>query len=207
MESIAMVNPANGSRTKYPQRDTNPPVDWTEELKNAIREAKILHLDGTNYQNAVSAARIAKKNGVLVSLDGCSMQTDNEKNKALASMADILIMNKKYPLRVSGKSSYEEALLEMSTWGPKIVACTLGEKGSLAVVDGVVQAFPAFPAEKVVDTTGCGDVFHGGFLCAYLMGMNLEDSIRFGSITASMKCRMPGGRAGIPTREEVLKNM
>ena len=65
--------------------------------------------------NERHAAQIAKKAGVTVSLDGCSMQQDNDKNKQLASMADILIMNKKYPLRVSGKDTYEDALLEIAT--------------------------------------------------------------------------------------------
>lgn len=205
LESYVMVNPANGSRTKFPQRDYNPPIDWDSRLENAIGKARILHLDGTHYENALNAARIAKRHGVLVSLDGCSMQKDNTKNCALASMADILIMNSKYPLRVSGKESYDEALLEMSTWGPQIVGCTLGEDGSRFVINGKVRPFPCYKAEKVVDTTGCGDVFHGAFLNSYLSGMDLEDCIRFASAAVSIKCTMPGGRAGIPNKEQVLQ--
>lgn len=207
LESYVMVNPANGSRTKFPERDYNPPIAWDSRLVSAIRKAQILHLDGTHYENALNAAKIAKSHGVLVSLDGCSMQKDNEKNCALASMADILIMNSKYPLRVSEKDSYEEALLEMSTWGPRIVGCTLGEDGSRFVIDGKVRSFPSHKAQKVIDTTGCGDVFHGAFLTSYLSGMDLEYCIRFASITVSIKCNMPGGRAGIPNKEQVLKLM
>ena len=207
LESYVMVNPANGSRTKFPERDYNPPIAWDSRLENTIRKARILHLDGTHYENALNAAKIAKSHGVLVSLDGCSMQKDNEKNCALASMADILIMNSKYPLRVSGKDSYEEALFEMSTWGPRIVGCTLGEDGSRFVIDGKVRSFPSHKAQKVVDTTGCGDVFHGAFLTSYLSGMDLEHCIRFASITVSIKCNMPGGRAGIPNKEQVLNLM
>lgn len=207
LESYVMVNPANGSRTKFPERDYNPPIAWDSRLENAIRKAQILHLDGTHYENALNAAKIAKSHGVLVSLDGCSMQKDNEKNCALASMADILIMNSKYPLRVSEKDSYEEALLEMSTWGPRIVGCTLGEDGSRFVINGKVRSFPSYKAQRVVDTTGCGDVFHGAFLNSYLSGMDLEHCIRFASITVSIKCNMPGGRAGIPNKEQVLKLM
>lgn len=206
LESIVMVNPASGSRTKFPQRDYNPPITWDQRLKDVIRDAKILHLDGTHYENAINAARIAKECGTLVSLDGCSMQKDNEKNRALATLADILIMNAKYPLRVSGKDDYDEALLEMATWGQKrIIGCTLGDKGSKFVIDGKVVNFPSYKAQKVVDTTGCGDVFHGSFLNAYVSGMDLEQCIRFASASACCKCAMPGGRAGIPTRETVLK--
>lgn len=206
LESTVMVNPANGSRTKFPQRDYNPPIEWTRRLKDVVSDARILHLDGTHYENALNAAEIAKAHGVVVSLDGCSMQRDNEKNKALATMADILIMNSKYPLAVSGKATYEEALLEMSAWGEKrVVGCTLGSEGSLFVIDGHVVGFPSFKAKDVVDTTGCGDVFHGAFLNAYVSGFPLERCIEFASASASCKCAMPGGRAGIPDRDTVLQ--
>ncbi len=206
LESYVMVNPANGSRTKFPHRDFNPPISWDDRLREVIRNCKVVHLDGTHYENAISAARIAKEYGVTVSLDGCSMQKDNEKNKALATMADILIMNNKYPLRVSGKANYNEALKEMSTWGSKkILGCTLGEDGSKFVIDGKIVDFPCFKAPKVVDTTGCGDVFHGSFLHAYVSGMDIERCIRFASATAACKCAMYGGRAGIPDRDTVLQ--
>ena len=91
LESFVMVNPQNGSRTKFPERDVNPPIEWTEELSAALKSADILHLDGTNWANAFNAASIARDAGVVVSLDGCSMQADNERNRKLASMADILI--------------------------------------------------------------------------------------------------------------------
>lgn len=207
LESFVMVNPLNGSRTKFPERDFNPPIEWNEKLEKVIGSSRVLHLDGTNWTNAVRASEIAHKNGVIVSLDGCSMQSDNEKNKILASQADILIMNKKYPLRVSGKSSYEEALLEMKSWGPKVVMCTLGEEGSLAVIGGKVKKFKAYKANAVVDTTGCGDVFHGSFLSAYLDGMDTEEAIYFASASSALKCEKKGGRAGIRTKEEVLSFM
>ena len=205
MQSTVMVNPANGSRTKFPQRDYNPPIEWTDELREVIKDSVVLHLDGTHYENAVNAARIAKDNGVLVSLDGCSMQKDNEKNRVLATMADILIMNSRYPLRVSGKDNYDEALHEMALWGDKkVIGCTLGKMGSKFVMDGKIVDFPSFRPHKMVDTTGCGDVFHGAFLNAYVSGMALDRCVKYASATASCKCEMPGGRAGIPDRETVL---
>ena len=188
LESFVMVNPQNGSRTKFPERDVNPPIEWTEELSAAL------------------AASIAREAGVVVSLDGCSMQADNERNRKLASMADILIMNRKYPLRVSGLPDYREALLEMASWGPRIVMCTLGDEGVLAVIDGRVESFPAFEV-KAVDTTGAGDVFHGAFLRGYLDGMDLRSCIRFSSAVAALKCTKIGGRSGIPTMDEALAFM
>ncbi len=207
LQSFVMVNPATGSRTKFPQRDTNPVINWTEDLAERIRNAQILHLDGTNWENAIRASEIAKQAGVLVSLDGCSMQRDNQKNRTLASMADFLIMNQKYPLRVSGESSLSEAMLEMATWGPKVVVGTLGKLGCVAVIDGSLEKFDAYPVSSVVDTTGAGDVFHGAFISAYLEEMDIRSCIWFASVAAALKCTRIGGRAGIPTKEEVLAVM
>lgn len=206
LESFIMVNPENGSRTKFPQRDYNPAITWDEGLREVIRNSQVVHLDGTHYENALNAARIAKEYGVTVSLDGCSMQKDNGKNRALATLADILIMNSKYPLRVSGERDYDRALLQMATWGDKkVIGCTLGDKGSRFVMDGEVVSFPAYPAPVVVDTTGCGDVFHGSFLNAYVSGMDTAGCIRYASVVASLKCGTPGGRAGIPDRDTVVE--
>lgn len=204
--SYVMIDPSHGSRTKFPYPDALPAIVWDEARANVIRHARVLHLDGTQYENALNAARIAKEAGVTVSLDGCSMQKDNACNRALASMADILIMNAKYPTRVSGREDYAEALLEMSSWGPKIVIGTQGAQGCMAVVDGKVITVPAFRVDAV-DTTGAGDVFHGAFLVGWLRGMGLLENIRFASAVSALKCTKIGGRAGIPTFSAALELM
>ncbi len=207
LQSFVMVNPANGSRTKFPQKDTNPDIEWTKDLEKAIRGAKILHLDGTNHANAMEAAKIAKRCGVPVSLDGASLKEPNEVNLELARLADILIMNYRYPVRITGIKDYEKALLEIASWGTaKIVMGTLGSKGCKAVIDGRIEYFPAYPV-KAVDTTGAGDVFHGAFLAGYLDGMDLRTNIRFASAAAALKCTKPGGRSGIPSKQEALEFM
>lgn len=199
--SIVMVDPRKGTRTKFPYRDDLPPIDFDEEQCELLRHARILHLDGTQYDNALKAAFLAKEYGVLVSLDGCSMQKDNEKNLRLASMADILIMNVRYPLRVSGHDNYPEALAFFASLGPQVVISTQGSEGCLVWLEEGIQHFDAFRVQTV-DTTGAGDVFHGAFLTAYLEGRSVRECIRFASAVSALKCRMPGGRAGIPDRQE-----
>ncbi|MGI5055606.1 carbohydrate kinase family protein [Treponema socranskii] len=204
--SYLMVNPANASRTKFPYPDELAPIEWDERLAKLVGRADALHIDGTKYDNAFSAVRIAKEAGVTVSLDGCSMQRDNEKNKALASLVDILIMNARYPLLVSGIADYARALLEMSHRGPKIVIGTQGSSGCMAVIGGSVFRFPAYTV-AAVDTTGAGDVFHGAFLAGYFKGMDLETNIKFASAVSALKCMKVGGRDGIPSYEDALSFM
>ena len=201
--SYVMIDPAKGSRTKFPYPASLPPIGWDGEQVRALQSAQALHLDGTRYDDALQAAKLAKAAGVTVSLDGCSMQKDNGKNRVLASMSDILIMNYRYPVMVTGIDDYEAALLEMSRWGPQVVIGTQGARGCLAVIGGKVRRFPAYPV-PVADTTGAGDVFHGAFLAGRLRGLDLEQNIRFAAAAAALKCEKLGGRAGIPSWEEAM---
>ena len=57
----------------------------------------------------------------------------------------------------------------------------------------------------VVDTTGAGDVFHGGFIYGLLQNWEVTEILRFANAVAALKCRDLGGRRGIPALGEVLK--
>ena len=200
--SIVMVHPETGSRTKFPFRDALPPLDFDEEQRDAIRRARVLHLDGTRYENALRAAEIARAAGVTVSLDGCSRQKDNALNLQLASLADILIMNAVYPMAVSRRSDIDSALRFMAGLGEKkVVMMTAGSDGCYALIDGKTEHFPAFSVQAA-DTTGAGDVFHGAFLAEWLRTEDVRRCIRFASAAAALKCLRAGGRLGIPSRGE-----
>jgi len=86
--------------------------------------------------------------------------------------------------------------------GAKTVIVTLGEKGSICLTPERYFYQPAFKV-KAVDTTGCGDVFHGAFIFGLLQNWDLNETIRFASATAALKCREIGGRTAIPVLKEV----
>jgi sugar/nucleoside kinase (ribokinase family) len=56
---------------------------------------------------------------------------------------------------------------------------------------------------KVADTTGAGDVFHGGFIYGLLQNWEVENILRFANAVAALKCLDLGGRRGIPTLEKI----
>ena len=62
----------------------------------------------------------------------------------------------------------------------------------------------AFPV-KVVDTTGCGDVFHGTYAAGLVRNLNLPERIRVASAAAALKAVQAGGQDGIPTLSTVEK--
>ena len=79
----------------------------------------------------------------------------------------------------------------------------MGRSGSLSLGKGVPPIHqPAFVVETI-DTTGCGDVFHGGYIYGLLQNWSLERTVRFAAACAALKARALGGRTAIPTLQEV----
>ncbi len=80
---------------------------------------------------------------------------------------------------------------------------TLGENG--VFYKDAQQSFhqPALAAGPVVETTGAGDAFNGGFATALAEGMNAKDAVRFGCATAGISVTRPGTAPSMPTRAEI----
>ncbi len=79
---------------------------------------------------------------------------------------------------------------------------TLGAEGSFSKTANESFHQPAFQV-KAIDTTGCGDVFHGGFIYGLLQDWPLPEVAEFAGAVAALKCRRLGGRATTPTLKEV----
>jgi sulfofructose kinase len=54
-----------------------------------------------------------------------------------------------------------------------------------------------------VDTTGCGDVFHGAYAACIAQGESVDTAVRIATAAAGIKATQPGGRAGIPGRAAI----
>ena len=69
----------------------------------------------------------------------------------------------------------------------------------------VMRHQPAFKI-KAIDTTGCGDVFHGAYAAALARGMSAPERIRFASAAAALKAEKSGGaQQGIPSLARTLR--
>ncbi len=117
----------------------------------------------------------------------------NHKREALLrtlSLVDILIINDAEARQVTGESNILRATNAILRYGPKTLVIKRGEYGALMVGGKSHFAIPALPIEEVVDPTGAGDTFAGGFM-GYLAATGKTDeaelrkAIVFGCAMAS----------------------
>lgn len=168
----------------------------------AIASAKVLHLDGHNAAGAIAAAKVAREAGVLVNYDA---GTHRDGMHELLALADLLICSEEFILKLTGLADAEEAVRRVwAKYRPKVCGATMGERGSMCFDGKDFVKCPAFHVEKVVDTTGCGDLFHTGFAVRWLETHDLMECQRFGAAVSAIKCRGLSGRPpSAPSRAEV----
>lgn len=202
-----IVNLERDTRTFFSYHSPFAPLEFNDAEREYIKNAKIIHLDNTRNDNALAAARLARENGVLVSLDASSLSPDSEKNWELAALADIIIAADKYPRRMTGLSDPREAILAVARRiSARIFIVTNGGEGCILYKDGELIPYPSY-AVTPIDTTGAGDAFHGAFLFGMLKGFDLDYNIRFSSAVAAQNCLAVGGRAGLPGYAQTLEFM
>lgn len=83
------------------------------------------------------------------------------------------------------------------------VVVTLGENGALVKNAKLTQHVPAFNAGPVVETTGAGDAFNGGFAVALAEGLDIVSATRFGCAVAGISVTRHGTAPSMPKRDEV----
>jgi len=107
-------------------------------------------------------------------------------------------------IQVNDANDARKAALKLREMGVGTALITLGEKGCYVLNDDLDAHIPAFDmTRKVVETTGAGDAFNGGFAHALASGQSLRDAIRFGSATAALSVTKPGTAPAMPTNAEI----
>ena len=200
--SLVLLNLSNASRTCIWSKGTVPGLRPEEVDVSAIKNAKVLHLDGHQLEAAVYAAEIARANRVKVSLDAGGIYHGIEK---LLPYVDFMIPSEEFALKITGAVDAEKAAAELfSLCGPEFVIITQGAKGGLIFDGRECSRYRSFPV-KAVDSNGAGDVFHGAFIAGYVKGMDVKKAACFASAAAALKCTKVGSRAGTPAYGETIE--
>jgi sulfofructose kinase len=164
-----------------------------------IRDADGLLLESSSVAS-IAAANVARHAGVPVLLDADS--NDDDRTLELVRRSDIVIASRYYA-EATGNSP-EQTVRQLLASGCQVAVVTLGAHGAVGATAEELCREPAYPVQAI-DTTGAGDVYHGAFMVAHAEGRNLSEAMRFAAVVAALKCRLPGGRAGIPRRDEVRR--
>ena len=175
--------------------------DWPgEEL---IRSCRVLFVDHFGMEGMIRAAKVARSagNAVVADLEDCQHPRFSE----LLPLVDHLVLSRDFAARLTGRNDPAESVRALHTRAHQAVVVTAGARGCwyLGPTGSAHPSHqPAFEVETI-DTTGCGDVFHGTYASALARGLDLRARIRFASAVAALKATKRGGQAGIPDRPTV----
>jgi ribokinase len=201
--AFIVIEKEGGRRTIFWQRPSGEPLRPKELEEEFLKGSRFLLLDGLMKDASLHAAGRARSLGVPVMLDAGRVR---EGMLDIARLSDYVVASSEFARELGYKDDPEDFFEKTKDLVPGVFTVTLGERGSVTCAGGEVITVPAFRVEAV-DTTGAGDVFHGGYIYGLLQGWELRKTIRFASAMAALKCRNIGGRAGIPTLEEALRLM
>lgn len=197
--SFIVAEAESARRTVFWRRPAGDPPSPGEIDRALARAVKVVHTDGLFIEASIAAAHEARRAGVTVAVDAGSLR---EGMIDLARTSDYFIASEKFAREISGGDDPLEACRKLAELGPRVVGVTLGSRGYVASFDGRTIERPAYPA-TVVDTTGCGDVFHAGVTYGIVRGWTVEKSLDFAAWAAAQTSTRLGGRNGIPTQEEI----
>jgi adenosine kinase len=181
-----------------------------------VAGAKIVYLEGYLWdpksakEAFVKAATIAHGAGREVALTlSDAFCVDRYRDEFLELMrkrtVDLVFANEAELHSLYQTSDFDTALKEFRK-DTKLGVVTRSEKGCVvASKDGVI-AVPAFPIEKMVDTTGAGDLFAAGFLVGLVRNAGYENAGRLGALAAAEVIQHIGARPQVSLKELANKN-
>ena len=182
-------------------------LDDVEENAATIRVAKVFMTQLEQpIPAAVRALEIAKEAGVITIFNPAPAAPLDD---SIYKLCDYVTPNESEASMLTGVTvtdlaSAKKAADVLIAKGAGAVLITLGGQGSLLHSKDISLHIPIFNAGKVVDTTGAGDAFNGGFAAALARGESPEAAARFGSATAGISVTRLGTAPSMPYLKETL---
>ncbi|HVV45750.1 MAG TPA: PfkB family carbohydrate kinase, partial [Bryobacteraceae bacterium] len=195
-----IIDQATGERTVFWSRPDCLRISPGEITPDQITAARLLHIDGHDTPAVEHAARIARENGIPVTVDVDTIYPGFDR---VLPLVDYLIASSEFPGRWSRIEDPFDALAAIQNeHGMPVAAMTLGAHGALARVEGRYFYSPGFVVD-CADTTVAGDVFHGAFCYSVLQKMPHAEALEFSNAMAALNCTGTGARGHIAGLREV----
>ncbi len=173
---------------------------------DAIRASRVF---ATQLEQPVAAARrgleIARAAGSITVLNPAPAAALDD---AIFALSDYVVPNESEAEALTGIAVRDLAAARRAgdallARGAGAAVITLGERGALFHASDRSVHVASFAAGRVVETTGAGDAFVGGFAACLADGRDPLEAARFGSAAAGISVTRPGTAAAMPRREEI----
>lgn len=171
-------------------------------------------LNGYEFDAVLSYARLANlslinflaERGATLFFDTGwdSRELSDPRLISVLKWGDYLMPNQLEATFITGTETAEAAARALATLVPTATTIVkMGAQGAVACQDETLTYCGAHPIAAVVDTTGAGDAFNGGFIYGILKGYSLAEALHCGTICGSLSTTALTGTAAVPTVEEL----
>lgn len=215
--STSMVLVTKSKETPLPifYRSADYNSEYNEDIGSILKNSKIVHFSCWPISQKKSRKVIekvieeARKNNVLIGFDPNYHEMIWEEGhdgieyiKNLIGKLDIIKPSEVDAERIFGPDTPENHVDKFIQCGAKLVIMTLGKDGAI-VSNGTETIKFKTLATEVVDTTGAGDAFWGGFYTALTSNYPLKEALNIGFATSAFKLKNVGAIAELPSIEEL----
>jgi sugar/nucleoside kinase (ribokinase family) len=209
--SFILVTP-DGERTMNTYLGACQGLTPADVDEATVRSAKIVYLEGYLWDPPAAkdafrkAVAIAHDSGNAVALTlSDPFCVDRYRDEFLGLVRDgsldILFANIHELKSLYQTADDATALAALRDEPGMLGVVTRSAEGALVVARGATQAVPAYPVERVVDTTGAGDLFAAGFLAGLTKGLDHRDCARLGALSAAHVIQHIGARPQASLRD------
>jgi len=191
--SLILVTP-DGERTMNTFLGISTDLDHGEVDADTVAGAQIVYLEGylfdqpqakSAFRQAVTIAGKAGRTVALTLSDGfCVERHRDEFLDLIRGGVGILFANESEITSLYQTPHFDEAARRAAK-DTRLAVLTRSAKGSIIIAEGATHEIPVDPVEKVIDTTGAGDLYAAGFLFGLTSGYDLETAGRLGSLAAA----------------------
>ncbi len=200
IHSVIVVGEDRGSRNIFADLSG---LRGVAVRKSLVHSAKVLLVDHFWGDQKIRAASWARQAAIPIVAD---LEDDTAPGfRDLLALVDHPILPLDFGRKITARRSPRDVAAKLWNARRKVVVLTDGGRGCWYLTGADARQMKHLPAfkVKVVDTTGCGDVFHGAYAAGLAEGLDVEVRLRLAAATAAIKATCPGGQTGIPRRRQV----
>ena len=180
------INAENATRTVCSSGSAEHNLSFSL-MNDLVLSTKSILIDNRNYQSKIEWLKLARENGARVFCDFGSYRKGSEE---LLKYVDTAIFSIRFVNQRFKEMDLEKAILKIKKMGPEEIVVTDGENGIIIKEnDKDIIKMDAFALPTVVDTTGAGDIFHGGWIFGFLENYSFIETARFASASGALQCQ------------------